>query len=213
MPVFLTETINENCSLTIWKITESYDDLISIFDPLAEDLEKFNSIHHPVKRTECIASRMALKEILKLSGIPYKGIGYEKNRKPYLVGSGVYISFSHSGDYACALMHKTKNAAIDLEMIREKLTIVCPRILNNDELRDAGENIAKLAVYWSCKEVAYKFHAERKLSFKKNIFIEPFIFAESGECKAELKLNGIHTRFKIKYRLFGNYIIAYAYEN
>ncbi|HXA01728.1 MAG TPA: hypothetical protein VNW99_07055, partial [Cytophagaceae bacterium] len=74
-------------------------------------------------------------------------------------------------------------------------------------------DICKLAVYWSCKEVVYKFHAQRKLSFKENIFIEPFTFSEQGECMAGLKLKGIQTRFKIKYRQFGNYIIAYTYEN
>jgi 4'-phosphopantetheinyl transferase len=213
MPVFLTEIINENCSLSIWKITETCEDLIGMFDPLPEDLEKFNSIHHPVKRAECIASRMALKEILKTSEIPYKGIRYEKNRKPFLSGSGEHISFSHSGDYACALLHKTKNVAVDLERIREKLAIVCPRILNIHELMDAGHDTAKLAVYWTCKEVVYKFHAKRRLSFRENIFVEPFTFAAQGECMAELKLKGLQTRLKIKYRHFGNYIIAYSYEN
>lgn len=213
MPVFLTDTINENCSLSIWKITESYQDLAGMFDPLPEDLKKINSIHHPAKRTECIASRMALKEILKASGIAYKGILYEKNGKPYLAGSPEHISFSHSGEYACALLHKTKNVAVDLEIIRKKLTVVCPRIMNNSELSDAGNDLCKLAVYWTCKEVVYKFHAERKLSFKENIFIEPFKLAEHGECRAQLKLNSAHSRFIIKYRHFGNYIIAYSYEN
>jgi 4'-phosphopantetheinyl transferase len=213
MPVFLTEAINENCSLSIWKITEQFNDLINLFDPLPEDVEKFNSISHPSKRIECLASRMALKEILRTSGIPYNGIRYEKNRKPYLAGSGVHISFSHSGEYACALLHKIKNIAVDLEMVREKLAIVCPRILNNQELNDAAHDTTKLAVYWTCKEAAYKYHAKRNLSFKENIFIEPFTFVPEGECKAELKLNGSRTRFKIRYRHFGNYIIAYTYEN
>jgi phosphopantetheinyl transferase len=213
MPVFLTETINENCLLGIWKITESCEDLIGIFEPFPEDLEKFNSISHPAKRTECVASRMALKELLKKTGSQYRGISYDKNRKPLLAGSNQHISFSHSGDYACALLHKTKNVAVDLEMIREKLRIVSPRVLSKMELNDAGQDISKLAVYWTCKEVIYKFHGERSLSFKEDIFIEPFTFKAKGECMAELQLKGVFTRFIIKYRHFGNYIIAYTYEN
>jgi 4'-phosphopantetheinyl transferase len=213
MPVFLTETINENCFLSIWKINESCEDLIRMFEPFPADLEKFNSINHPAKRIECVASRMALKEALKKDKIPYQGISYDKNRKPYLRDSEHHISFSHSGEYACALLHKSKNVAIDLEMVRKKLTIVCPRILSSAELNDAGHDICKLAVYWTSKEVVYKSHAERKLSFKEDIYIEPFTFTSEGECMAGLKLKGSLVRFKIKYRHFGNYIIAYTYEN
>jgi 4'-phosphopantetheinyl transferase len=213
MPEFLTETMNENCSLSIWKITESCRNLIDMFQPFPDDQAKFNSISHPAKKAECVASRLALKEILKISKIPYQGISYDINRKPYLTGTHYHISFSHSGEYACALLHKTKNIAVDLEMIREKLKIVCPRILNKDELKDAGHDTCKLAVYWTCKEVVYKFHAERKLSFKEDILIEPFTFTPEGECMAGLKLNRGYIRFKIKYRHFGDYIIAYTYEN
>ncbi|MFL5728121.1 MAG: 4'-phosphopantetheinyl transferase family protein [Cytophagaceae bacterium] len=213
MPVFLTEKINENCSLSIWKIVESGEDLIRLFKPFPRDLEKFNSISHPAKRAECVASRLALKEILKATGTTYTGISYDQNRKPYLSDSREHISFSHSGEYACALLHKSRNAAVDLEMIREKLTLVSPRILSAQEMEDASNDLKKMAVYWTCKEVVYKFHAERSLNFRKDIFIEPFSFDSQGECLALLKLKGLETRLKINYRHFGNYIIAYTYEN
>jgi len=69
--------------------------------------------------------------------------------------------------------------------------------LSNPERLHAGDDLSKMCIYWCAKESLYKWYGKKNLSFKDNIFIEPFenkptmiqgdIFID-GQLKTEHKL-------------------------
>jgi 4'-phosphopantetheinyl transferase len=209
MPLIKLENIDNESAWGLWQITESSDHLFSLLKPSGEDLKKINMISLNSKKAESMACRLTAIEILHLWREKYKGVGSFDNGKPCLIDSPFHISLSHSNKYAAAIISKQSHIAIDLEMIKQKLNVVAPRILNEEELKEANSNLTKLCIYWCCKEVIYKSHSNRKINFRKEIFITPFSLKENGECTGELKLSGSILSFSIKYFLYDNYIIAY----
>jgi 4'-phosphopantetheinyl transferase len=209
MPLIKLEQIDQESAWGLWQINESSSDLFSLLKPSDEDLNKINMISLDSKKAESMACRLTAKEILKQWGKEYFGVGSDENGKPSLIKAPFHISLSHTRKYAAAIISRHTHIAIDLEMIQPKLMTVGPRILNENELKDANADLTKLCVYWCCKEVIYKSHSERKINFKKGIFIHPFLLKDQGECKGELKLLDDILSFNIKYFLYDNYIIAY----
>jgi 4'-phosphopantetheinyl transferase len=209
MPLIKLENIDHESAWGLWEINESSDKLFSMLKPSGEDLKKINLIRLDSKKSECMACRLTAIELLGLWGKEYKGVGSDDNGKPCLINSPYHISLSHSSKYAAAIISKQSHLAIDLEIIRPKLLSVAPRILNKEELNEANGDLTKLCIYWCCKEVIYKSHSNRKISFREDISIHSFLLKENGECSGQLKLSGSFLSFNIKYFLYDNYIIAY----
>jgi 4'-phosphopantetheinyl transferase len=209
MPLIKLEQIDQESAWGLWQINESSSHLFSLLKPSDEDLKKINMINLDSKKAESMACRLTVKEILNQWGIEYFGLGSDENGKPSLIKANFHVSLSHTKKYAAAIISKQSHVAIDLEMIQPKIMAVAPRILNENELKDAGEDLAKLCIYWCCKEVIYKSYSERKINFKKAICIQPFLLKDMGECRGELKLLDDILSFNIKYFLYDNYIIAY----
>jgi 4'-phosphopantetheinyl transferase len=210
MPLIKLENIDQESAWGLWQITESSSNLFSLLKPNGDDLKKINMIGLDSKKAESMACRLTANEILRSWGKEYEGIGSDDNGKPCLINSPFHISLSHSRKYAAAIISRKPYAAIDLEMIQPKLTVVAPRILNEGELKEANADLTKLCIYWCCKEVIYKSHSNRKINFRNEISIHPFLLMENGECTGELKLSSSSLSFNIKYFLYDNYIIAYT---
>jgi 4'-phosphopantetheinyl transferase EntD len=209
MPLIKLETIDEESAWGLWQITETSADLFSMLKPSGEDLKKINIIRLDSKKSESMACRLTAIEIFSVWGKEYNGVGSDLNGKPCLINSPFHISFSHSTKYAGAIVSKQTHIAIDIEMIRPKLLAVGPRILNQDELKEANGDLTKLCIYWCCKEVIYKSYSNRKISFREEIFIHPFSLKNNGQCTGELKLSGSNLSFTINYFVYDNYIIAF----
>ena len=81
----------------IWKIEESSEVLLSLLRNREEYLPQLELIRTEQRRREWLACRVLLQE---LTGGPVC-VAYRPNGAPYLSGSSLHISISHTKGYAC----------------------------------------------------------------------------------------------------------------
>jgi 4'-phosphopantetheinyl transferase len=167
-----------------------------------------DSLTNPLKRLEFLAGRALIKALLARWTVPYHGLRKNAFGKPFLIGSDVHISLSHSYPYVAAILHRCKNVGIDLEQPKTKLLRIAPRILAAIELKDAGEDVVKHCVYWCAKETLIKIHGKKDLIFSENLLIEPFRMADGGLLIGRIVADNTQTAIPLQYIVSGNFVLV-----
>jgi 4'-phosphopantetheinyl transferase len=197
MAVIFQKNISEQCIITLWKIEENADFFLEYLNIEEKDLSMLSNATHPVKQLEWLASRTCVKYTVELLEHNYQGIEKDEHNNPSLSEIKGYVSLSHTNEYAVAIVSLTDEVGVDIERISSKLSKVAHKFLSNPERLHAGDDLSKMCIYWCAKESLYKWYGKKNLSFKDNIFIEPFenkptmiqgdIFID-GQLKTEHKL-------------------------
>lgn len=165
-------------------------------------------ITNPLKRLEFLAGRVLIKTLLNEWGIRFPGLTKDEFGKPFLAGSEIRISLSHSYPYVAAILHRHKNVGIDLEQPKSKMLRIGPRVLTAGELADAGENIIKHCIYWCSKEALIKIHGKKDLVFSKNLLITPFSLASKGYLIGRILANNMETTIPLEYIVNDNFVVV-----
>jgi 4'-phosphopantetheinyl transferase len=205
------EEINPESCWGIWRIDESEDDLLYRLNPVKTDLTHFESIQHPRIRLESIASRMIVKELTERYGYEYQGIFKNKNGKPFLYNSPLHISYSHTEQYAAAIIHTEKPCGIDMEHIQDKMMRVSARFLSEKELESTGEDLEKICIYWCAKEAMYKLYNLRDTEFKGNLKVSAFQKENRGELEGVIHVGSFLSKTEVQYQLFGEVVVAFCF--
>jgi 4'-phosphopantetheinyl transferase len=209
MPLIRKEKISEFSSWALWHITEELDELIQLLEPADEDKAALDTLVHEKQKKEWLASRVLIKQLAAWYNISYTGIYKDQNGKPWLKDSSAEISISHSYPYATAIIHLYKPVGIDIEHFKPKLVNISERFLSPEELIYTEENINKLCIFWSAKEVLYKIYNRRKLIFKKDLQILPFKMQMDGFLIGLIHVRENSLKIKIRYIQSENFIIAF----
>ena len=209
MPLFYQHNINASVKLAVWHITENEDFFL-------EKVSIQKEIMHPHKRLQHFAGRYLL-EILH-PGFPFHLIEIAESKKPLLSNGEIHFSISHCGDYAAVIISENKLVGIDVELITPKIELVKERFLTESELNLSSnyelqnKNYKILTLFWSTKEVIFKWYGKGKLSFKRNMSIDQLFFEnEKGFIEARF-INDQTIQLKIDFRFFGNLCLAWVIE-
>ena len=206
MPLINQKIANDR-AWGLWRIEEQEAELIDrigSIDPIPE------GIKHPIKRLEFYSGRLLIQSLMNSLGCYYQGLNKDEHGKPYLIKYSIELSLSHSYPYVTALLDKTKPVGIDLEQIKSKLIQIAPRILNKNELSDAGQDLVKLTVYWCAKESLLKVHGKKDLSFSENILINPFLLQEKGTITGGILMNNQISEYSLHYQLSTDHALVYT---
>ena len=174
MAVVFSKNISEQCILTLWKIEEDADFFLKYLCIKQEDLATYSNATHPMKQLEWLASRTCVKYTVELLEHTYQGIEKDEHSNPYLSEIKGFVSLSHTSNYAVAIVSLEDEVGIDIEKMSNKLSRVAHKFLSQPEHLHAGDDLFKMCIYWCAKESLYKWYGKKNLSFKDNIFIEPF---------------------------------------
>ncbi len=193
--------------LGIWKLSESASDLISKFKLSEKEKEEFGKIKVDRRKTEYLATRLLLQELLNTK----PEIQYLESGKPELKDGQKNISISHSSDFAVVLVSE-KNIGIDVENTQRNIEKIANRFLCEEEFSHIQtlENPQTATIlYWSAKEAIFKCTDEKGVLFDKQIFIHPFNIKMEGNFTGTLNKN-IH--YKLWYKFYENNTIVYCVE-
>ena len=113
----------------IWKIEESSEVLLSLLRNREEYLPQLELIRTEQRRREWLACRVLLQE---LTGGPVC-VAYRPNGAPYLSGSSLHISISHTKGYAAVLLQNRPAAGIDIEYHSGRVSRIRSRFMNPEE--------------------------------------------------------------------------------
>lgn len=174
MALVYTKNISKKCIINLWKIEEDIDFFLNHLHLKKEELEICSKATHPIKQLEWLASRTCVKYTVEQLEHNYQGIEKDEFNNPYLLKMKGFVSLSHTRNYAVAVVSLEKEVGIDMEKVSDKLNRVSHKFLSESERLHAGDDLLKMCVYWCAKESLYKWYGKKNLSFKDNLFIEPF---------------------------------------
>lgn len=203
MPVERTYTSDE-ARWGIWKIEEEEASLAR--EVPSEQISA--TLTNPLKRLEFLAGRVLIKSLLESWNLAYQGLEKDLFGKPFLSGSSIHISLTHSYPYVAAILDKKKNAGIDLEQPKDKLLRIASRVLSPAELQDAGQDITKHCIYWCAKETLIKIYGKKNLTLAQNLQIAPFALEQSGHLIGRILANSIETAIPLMYLVSDNFVMV-----
>ncbi len=206
MPLFKTINHNSSTKILVWKITETFDQLLSEVRLNPKSVTRLKSMKSEVHQL----GFLSVRKLLQKSGYSDFDLFYDVFGKPHLT-NGTHISISHSHQFS-AIVISDQKVGIDIELQREKII----RIANKFSVEDLNKNvkqnyIQKLTQIWAAKEAIFKIRNEKGISFKNHIFVNPFQ-TEDKSTKAILKINNIQQEFSIHFEDIENFVLVYAFE-
>ena len=174
MPVFQT---NQSPAISIWKITETWQDMLELFQNKALYVDDVCKIQSDKRKCEWLAVRLLLK---KLTGKEML-IGYKENGKPFLENNFYNISISHTKGYAAIILTEHTNPGIDIEYRSDRAWKLRRKFLSTEELKLLNPDPRALAtICWCAKETAYKALQENEVDFINHLHIAPFTYSTKG---------------------------------
>ena len=171
MPLYKSINVNTQTTVKIWKIDESFDELMG---PLAL---KSNSLERVLGMKSELHQRgfLSVRHILREFGYTDQDLFYDANGKPHLK-DGKSISITHSFNFSGVIISST-DVGIDIEKQREKIAVIDKKFVDyefNYLNRNADDYVRKLTVIWGIKESLYKLFATPGMLFKVHFLVIPF---------------------------------------
>ncbi len=208
MPIVPFQTLMP-IKIALWHITEDATELADDLPLEGQELADLASMS-PKRRVASLAARRLIQELTGTI-VP---CSKDDNGKPILPNSDWQISYSHSVEYAAAIVAK-KTVGIDIQQILPKITRIVPRLLNqaeNECILPDNYMEAHATVFWSAKECLYKGYGLRQLDFRKHIFITPFAFnPEGGTISGRVEIGDIAQHYQLQYQFWKEtYILVFA---
>ncbi len=204
MPLFKTIIPKKNTQVYIWKITESFDELHTLF--LTENsLNRLNGMRSELHQRGFLSVRHLLNE----AGYTDADLYYNGNGKPHLK-DGKHISITHSFTFS-GIVISDDEIGIDIEKNREKIKIIAHKFTETESSFLTDEYlIEQLTVIWGAKESLYKIYLYGGLSFIKNIPIDAFTL-NNTQTTGWIKAEDWDKKYLIFFEQIEEFTLVYAY--
>jgi phosphopantetheinyl transferase (holo-ACP synthase) len=207
MPQFFSEQIDDIGAVSVWKASETEEDLLSLRRLSVSEQSHLQGLKNPQKRLHWLAYRVLLRDML---GGDFE-INYLENGKPVLISPQKFLSVSHSKDFAAVFLSDTHNVGIDIEKISDRIQKVYPRFLNEKEQQNSDlSDSALLHFYWGAKEAVYKMFSPHRLLFAEQIHVDSIDW-ESQRAVAAIKTAHFQAKVHVIYRNIEGYMLVCCY--
>ncbi|OUR98264.1 4-phosphopantetheinyl transferase [Flavobacteriales bacterium 33_180_T64] len=206
MPLYKTIQPSSQTTVKIWKITESYNDLIYPLDLKPKSLERVLGMKSELHQR----GFLSVRHLLRAFGYTDQDLYYDTNGKPHLK-DGKHISITHSFTFSGVIISDSE-VGIDIEKQRQKIAIIAKKFVNyefsylteNDE-----QYIKKLTVIWGIKESLYKLFATPGMLFKDHFLVIPFVLKD-GETVAWIDYKHKKYRYNTCFLEFEGFTCAFV---
>lgn len=196
----------------IWKITETFPELMSLFNPNNEELSSYiDKIKSEARKKEYLAVRLLLKHLLGKE----VQIFYHIDGSPYPADGKYHISISHTKGYAAIILSEESNPGIDIEYRSERALTLKERFLSKEEsdLIHVKKSISPAdfaTIFWCAKETAFKSLKCGNVDFIKHLHILSCSMKEnSGTLITKEKRTEKKQSFVINFEITGDYILTW----
>jgi 4'-phosphopantetheinyl transferase len=209
MPLYKTKHINSTTQILVWKVTESYAELLEqvvLNDSNRIRLDGMKSEMHQ-------RAFLSVRKLLQETGHTDLDLYYDEFGKPHLQGEK-HISITHSHNFS-AIIISDETVGIDIELQRDKIIRIADKFCDSEFQFldvDSDEYIRKLTVIWGAKEAIFKIRNEKGISFKDHISVEEFR-VNVKQTDAKLQFNNLVKDFNIHFEEIEDFTLVYAFEN
>jgi 4'-phosphopantetheinyl transferase len=209
MPLIYRKWEHHHTQIGVWQIEESaewFRQQLTLADSEEDELAALNER----KRLEWLAGRWLLHVLL---GDTDRKISLKDEfGKPYIIGSSLHISLSHSADKAAVII-SPKSVGIDIQYFTEKIKRIERKFMREEESAclSANKETPHLHVFWGAKESLYKAYGKRELDFRKHLFVTPFEYnPEKGVAQGLIQKNDFSESYTIYYTVLDNFSLSYC---
>jgi 4'-phosphopantetheinyl transferase len=210
MPLFQTINVTPATQILIWKVSESFEDLLAKVVLKEKTQSRLNGMKSELHQRAFLCVRMLIQEI----GINDYDLHYDEFGKPYLTDRNRYISITHSHNFA-AIIISDETVGIDIELQREKIIRIADKFVDYEfdflQSKPINDYIKKLTIIWGAKEAIFKIRNEKGISFKDHIQVASFLLNEN-KTKASLLFDDLQKNFAVHYLEIENFTLVYAFE-
>jgi phosphopantetheinyl transferase len=208
MPLYKTIIPNNNTSIFIWKIEESFNALLKDITLTEYSLNRLQSMKSELHQR----GFLSVRHLLKKAGYTDNDLFYNGNGKPHLK-DGKHISISHSYTFSTIIISDLE-VGIDIEKNREKIKIIQNKFVNFERgfIHENDDYIEQLTVIWGAKESLYKIYPYGGLTFKNDIDICSFQIADK-KTTGYIKIKNWNKKYNIHFQQLENFTLVYALEN
>jgi 4'-phosphopantetheinyl transferase len=206
MPLYKSINVNSQTAVKIWRIEESYNDLLKPLDLKPNSIERVLGMKSEIHQRGFLSVRHLLREF----GYTDKDLFYDKNGKPHLK-DGKHISITHSFSFSGVIV-SDKEVGIDIEKQREKIAIIAKKFIDYEFKylnTSAKDYIRYLTVIWGIKESIYKLFATPGMLFKEHFLVIPFMLNDK-ETVAWIDYKNKKYRFNTAFLEFEGFTCAYV---
>ncbi|WP_104735354.1 4'-phosphopantetheinyl transferase family protein [Hanstruepera ponticola] len=206
MPLYKTLTPNSDTTVKIWKITETYDDLMKPITLKPGNMERVLGMKSELHQRGFLSVRHLLAEF----GYTDSDLFYDENGKPHLK-DGKHISITHSFTFSGVVVSDTE-VGIDIEKQREKIGRIAHKFMDYEsQYLDSNDHeyVRKLTVIWCVKESLYKLFATPGLSFLQHTLVIPFMIQDE-ETVAWIDYESKKYRYNTTFLEFEGFTCAFA---
>jgi phosphopantetheinyl transferase len=202
--------INDNSYWAAWKIEETPEQLMTRAQLPSASIAEWQSIKHPRKSLEWLASRAALAALLDNLGLPVSGTYKDNKGKPYLNNGASHISLANTYPYGIAMMHTYASVGIDIEVPSDKLLRTQHKFLSQLEMEAVDSRLSHLCAYWCAKEALYKLYGRKMLSFKDQIWIRSLSFDNGIRLEAEITSSAANAQYCLEGTIVDGFYVVYV---
>ena len=166
---------------------------------------------HEARRAEWLAVRLLVKELFG----PECEVAYHPTGRPYLKGSNIHISISHTKGFAAVAYHHDAPIGMDIEYISSRVERISSRFTTRDEASyiDVHDEHARQMYHlinWSAKEALYKlFDSPSLAEFREVFHIAPYTLGECGAMDATV-CGAEKSVLTVSYRTFPEFVCTWA---
>ena len=209
MPDYIHHTFAGG-GIAFWHITETSDELYALLGTQRYD-DQLQTMTNEGRRAEWLAVRLLVKELF---GFQCE-VAYHPTGRPYLKGSDVHISISHTKGYAAVAYHHDAPIGMDIEYISSRVERIASRFTTQEEaayIDGHDEPVRQMChlINWSAKETLYKlFDSPSLAEFKEVFHIAPYTLAECGTMNATVCDAG-KSMLAVSYRTFPEFVCTWA---
>ncbi len=209
MPLHQTIQFNPTTQILVWKITESFEELLDKVVLKEKTQLRLNGMKSQMHQRAFLSVRMLIQEM----GFTDHDLHYDEFGKPYLSCHN-YISITHSHNFA-AIIISEETVGIDMELQREKILRIADKFVDKEfkylKSDILEEYIKKLTVIWGAKEAIFKIRNEKGISFKDHIRVNSFSLKEN-KTQASLHFDDLTKDFNVYYEEIEDFTLVYAFE-
>jgi len=206
MPLYKTIAPNSQTTVKIWKITESYIELMAPLDLKPKSLERVLGMKSELHQR----GFLSVRHLLRSFGYTDQDLYYDDNGKPHLK-DGKHISITHSFTFSGVIISSSE-IGIDIEKQRGKIAIIAKKFVDYEfnYLSETDEEyVKKLTVIWGIKESLYKLFATPGMLFREHFLVIPFML-EDGETVAWIDYKDKKYRFSTHFLEFEGFTCAFV---
>lgn len=176
MPLFKSIPVNSQTILKIWKITESYEELVKPLSLTDKSLLRAEDMKSEIHQ----CGFLSVRHLLRAFGYTDHDLYYDDLGRPYLK-DGKHISITHSFNYSAVIIGNDP-IGVDVEKQRAKIEHIQQKFIDYENLYlepNSKDYVRKLTVIWCIKESLYKLFRTPGLSFKNHTLVIPFILEDA----------------------------------